>query len=107
MEGTSPPLVASLGVSSHGVGLLEIKFVSNLGEEFVDWFFENHIYPLPYPVLVLTQVFSLLFEWSLTSGGCSRSLFHLLDIVLQPGEHLDPGHEVPKVGWKVERRVFP
>ncbi|GFZ00994.1 hypothetical protein Acr_14g0006290 [Actinidia rufa] len=37
---------------------------------------------------------------------CSHGLLSLLDIVLQPREHLDPGHEVQEIGWKVEYQVL-
>ena len=53
------------------LGFLEVRFVSNLGEEFVDWFFDNHVDPLPHPILVVNRVLLLLFEWSLTPDGLS------------------------------------
>ena len=50
MEKTPPPLVAPLGVSPHGFGFLEVGLISDTGEELMDWFFENHVNPLPYPL---------------------------------------------------------
>ena len=63
--------------------------VLDSGKELVDWFFENHVNPLPHSILIINLAFIPLFEWSLTSGGCSSSFLRLLDIFLQTGEHLD------------------
>ncbi|GFZ18449.1 hypothetical protein Acr_27g0001880 [Actinidia rufa] len=81
MIGASPPLVALLRVSSHGFGLSEVRFVLDLGEEFIDWFLKNHIDSLPHPVLVNNRVLLTLFERALTP--------------------------VPKIGWRVECQVLP
>ena len=107
MERTPPPLIAPLGVFSYGFGFLEVGFISDMGNEFVDWFFEDHVDPLPNPTLVVNRAFLLLLVRTLTHGNNPCSFLHLLNVVLQPGEHLDPGHEVPEVSWTVERQVFP
>ena len=53
MERTFPSLVVLPRVSSHGCGLFEVRFISDLGEKFVDWFFKNHIEPLPHSVVIV------------------------------------------------------
>ncbi|GFY90860.1 hypothetical protein Acr_07g0010560 [Actinidia rufa] len=106
MVGTLSELVVSFGISSHWLGLPEVLFVSDLGDEFVDWFFENQIDNLSHPILVFTRAFFLLLEWTLTMGYHPCCFIYLFDVILQLGEHLNPRHEVPKVSWRVERQVL-
>ena len=106
VEGKSPSLIASLGVSFHGFGLLKVRFVSDSSKELMNWFFEYHFDYLPHLVLVVYQVLPPFFEWSLTSNKRTYGFLGLFDIVLQPGKHLDPGHEVPEVSWRVKCQVF-
>ena len=62
MERTFPPLIAFLKISSHGERLFVVRLVSNPGEKFVDWFFENRI---DYRTLLS------LFECVISLGECS------------------------------------
>ncbi|GFY84505.1 hypothetical protein Acr_03g0012790 [Actinidia rufa] len=106
MERTFPPLVASLGVPSHGIGFPVVGFVLDPGEEFVDWFFENHVNPLPRSAFKINGIIPSLLEESLAPGVSPSGFLFLLDIVLQPSEHFDPRHKVSKVGWRIECQVF-
>ncbi|GFY91171.1 WRKY DNA-binding protein 13 [Actinidia rufa] len=38
---------------------------------------------------------------------CPYSLLCLFDVVIQPSEHFNPSHEVPKISKRVERHVLP
>ena len=87
---TSPSLVALPRVSFHGFRLFEVRFILDLGEELVDWFFENHVDPLPHPTLVVNQALLMLFEQPLIPGvvpipfsACLMSSFNRANI--QPG----------------------
>ena len=82
VKGTLPPLIAPFGVPSHLVGLLEVRLVSNSGEELVDWFLKNHIDPLPYPVLIINRAFLLPFECPFVPRSCPYISFHLPDVIL-------------------------
>ena len=62
VEGTPPLLVALLGISSHGFGLSKIRLVSDSSEELVDWFFKNHVDPLPHSTLVVNRALLMLFK---------------------------------------------
>ncbi|GFS35108.1 hypothetical protein Acr_00g0037910 [Actinidia rufa] len=93
VEGAPLPLVASLGIPSHGFRFLEVRLVLDLGEELVDWFFENQVNPLPFSDSIVYRILLPFDKWSLTPGKCSGGLSSLPDTVLQLGKHLDLGHE--------------
>ena len=97
MERTPPPLIASLRVPSYGVGFPVVGVVSDPGEEFMDWFFENHIDPLPRPTFKIDGIVPSLLEESLVLRAGPSDFFCLLDIVLQPSEHFNPRHKVLEV----------
>ncbi|GFZ19593.1 hypothetical protein Acr_28g0002980 [Actinidia rufa] len=70
--------------------------VSNPGEEFVDWFFENHIDPLPHPTFKIDGIVPSLREESLVPRAGPSDFLCLLAIVLQPSKYFNPRHKVPE-----------
>ncbi|GFS42457.1 hypothetical protein Acr_00g0079960 [Actinidia rufa] len=56
------------GVLSHGIGFPIVGFVLDPAEEFVDWFFEDHVDPLPRPAFKIDGIVPSLLEESLAPG---------------------------------------
>ncbi|GFZ18464.1 hypothetical protein Acr_27g0002030 [Actinidia rufa] len=96
------------GVPFQGFGLPEVWFVSDSSKDFVDQFLENHINPPSCLVLVIDHVVLLPFELPFALGSRTSASFYLPDVVLQPGEHFNLGHEyepwsggsIPSMSWE-------
>ncbi|GFZ18416.1 hypothetical protein Acr_27g0001550 [Actinidia rufa] len=81
-------------VMPFGVGLPKVWLILDLSKEFVDWFLENHINPLSFPVLMIDRAIIPFSELPFAMGNQTHISFCLSDVVLQLGKYFDSGHEI-------------